>query len=78
MQMNFSEKIKAKLKQDSLSSAELAKRMGYTPQYVSDLLSGKRRWNEDTMSKACDVLGFELSFTDRKNSISKDVMARGA
>jgi len=64
MVLNFSEKIKEALSKGPLTSAELAKRMGYTPQYVSDLLLSKRRWNETTMSKACEALGLKLSLSN--------------
>jgi transcriptional regulator with XRE-family HTH domain len=64
--MKISEKIKQALVNEGLSSADFARSIGYTPQYVSDLLSGKRRWNETTITKACDVLGMEIVFTRKK------------
>lgn len=69
--MNFSMKIKEILTLKGLSSAELAKGMEYTPQYVSDLLLGKRRWNETTITKACKYLGFEFILLS-KNSCDGD------
>lgn len=36
--------------------------MNYTPQYIHDLLVGKRRWNETTMTKTCEALGIIMKF----------------
>ena len=73
--LDFSATVREKLKQNSMSSAGLAKKMGYTPQYLSDLLSGDRRWNEVTMAKACEALGLELVVVKRKER--KVAVARG-
>ena len=40
---------------------ELAERMGCTQSYLSHLLSGERRWNEDAIDKFCEALGITLS-----------------
>jgi len=60
--MNFSDVVHKALKEKGMTSYALAKQMGYTPQYIHDLLNGNRRWNEITMAKACDVLGLEIEF----------------
>ncbi|HHY27180.1 MAG TPA: helix-turn-helix transcriptional regulator [Desulfitobacterium dehalogenans] len=62
--MNFSDQVKSTLNHLGVSPAELARKMGYTPQYISDLLSEKRRWNEDTMAKACQALGIKIAFIE--------------
>jgi len=41
--------------------------MGYSPQYITDLLAGHRRWNETTMDKACQVLGIKIEVVDAEN-----------
>ncbi len=46
-----------------MTITELANKMGYCVQYVSDLLSGRRRWNETTMKKACEVLGIKVNYS---------------
>lgn len=60
--MVISSAIKGAMRDKAITSAELARRMGCTPQHVSDLLSGKRRWNETTLMKACDALELQLAF----------------
>lgn len=65
--MNFSESIKKFLKARDLNASELARMTGYTPQYIHNLLAGKKRWNETTMTKACDALGVEIKFIDKSN-----------
>lgn len=61
--MNFSEIVKNVLKQRNDTITMLAEQMGYSVQYVSDLLSGRRRWNETTMKKACEVLGIKVNYS---------------
>jgi len=61
--MNFSKTVKEILKQRNMTITELAGQMGYCTQYVSDLLSGRRRWNETTMDKACEALDIQVVFS---------------
>ena len=61
--MDFSKIVKEILKQRDMTVTELANKMGYCVQYVSDLLSGRRRWNETTMKKACEVLGIKVNYS---------------
>lgn len=61
--MNFSKIVKKALSQKGWTITRLAKEMGYCVQHVSDLLSGERRWNETTMSRACEVLGIQVVFS---------------
>lgn len=75
--LDFSATVKEKLKQVPMSSAGLAREMGYTPQYLSDLLSGERRWNEVTMSKACEALDMELVVVKCKVRPQKSAVAKG-
>lgn len=60
--MNFTQTVKELMGLQNINASNLAKKMGYSPQYISDLLAGKKRWNETTMSKACDVLGIKVKF----------------
>ncbi|MDH7577153.1 MAG: helix-turn-helix transcriptional regulator [Bacillota bacterium] len=60
--MNFTQTVKELMGLQNINASNLAKKMGYSPQYISDLLAGKKRWNETTMSKACNVLGIKVKF----------------
>lgn len=48
-------------KSDLITQIELAERMGCAQSYLSHLLSGERRWNEDSIDKFCEALGITLS-----------------
>lgn len=60
--MDFSRIVKQRMAELSVTNSELARRSGYSPQYISDLLSGDKRWNETTMNKVCEALGIEVRF----------------
>lgn len=62
--MNFSAIAKQKLVEKNMKPSSLARQMNYSPQYVLDLLAGHRRWNETTMSRACEALGIRVMFID--------------
>ena len=62
----FSSVVSKVLEERGMTSYALAKQMGYTPQYIHDLLNGNRRWNENTMAKACEVLGLEIEFKQKQ------------
>ncbi len=44
-----------------ITQLELSRRMGCAQSYLSHLLSGERRWNEDSIDKFCEALGITLS-----------------
>jgi transcriptional regulator with XRE-family HTH domain len=60
--MNFTKIVKARMKELDVNMTVLAGRMGYSINYISDLLKGDRRWNETTMAKACAALKLEARF----------------
>ncbi|MDT8901879.1 helix-turn-helix domain-containing protein [Anaeroselena agilis] len=60
--MNFTKVVKTRMKELDINITALAGRMGYSINYISDLLKGDRRWNETTMAKACEVLKLEARF----------------
>lgn len=60
--MNFSGVVKNTMNDKGIRNAELARMTGYSSQYISDLLSGERRWNEDTIKKVCSALGLEIKY----------------
>ncbi|MUG24739.1 helix-turn-helix domain-containing protein [Paenibacillus macerans] len=63
--MNLSNSIKKAMNEQGVTPTEVAKQTGYTPQYLHSLLDGNRRWNETTLSKACDVLGLEIKLVPK-------------
>ncbi len=72
--MGFSESVKSVLKSMNLTPSDLARMTGYTPQYIHELLAGKKRWNETTIEKTCEALGLELrvSSTKRPNQLANE------
>jgi transcriptional regulator with XRE-family HTH domain len=72
--MNFSQTIKNILKSRDLTASDLARMTGYTPQYMHDLLAGNRRWNETTLSKACEALGIEILIVPKERKNVKEVV----
>jgi len=60
--MNFSERVKAILTERGMKASELARITGYSAAYISDLLAGERRWNQDSIDRVCEALGIEVNF----------------
>lgn len=58
--MNLSEDISKEMDKRGMSPSDLSRMIGYSPQYVIDILKGNRRWNETTLNKTCSALGLEL------------------
>lgn len=58
--MNFSETLSRAMEKLGLKRSDVAKASGYSHQYISDLLSGDRRWNEDSINRVCGALGITL------------------
>lgn len=69
--MSFSNKIKHALVDKEMNPSDLARKTGYSPQYMHNLLKGGKRWNEESLSKVCDVLGLEIEIK-RKVDIDAD------
>lgn len=65
---NFSEVIRNELMRQKMSVATFAKKMEFSIQYTYNLINrkGDKRWNEDSMQRACEVLGIEIKF-DKKS-----------
>lgn len=63
--MGFSEKVKVVLAEKEMNPSELARQIGYSPQYVHDLLKGEKRWNEETISKVCNALDLEITVSPK-------------
>jgi transcriptional regulator with XRE-family HTH domain len=67
--MNFSKVVKKLLKERDLTASDLARMIGYTPQYIHDLLAGNRRWNETTINKTCEALGIEILIVPKEKKM---------
>lgn len=61
--MNFTEAVRQAMEKSNLKKSDIAKGTGYSHQYISDLLGGDRRWNEDSINKVCEVLGIKIAIT---------------
>lgn len=61
--MDFTRIAKERMNELKIRPINLARKAGYSPQYISDLLSGKKRWNETTITKVCQVLGLKIHFS---------------
>lgn len=64
--MSFSNTIKHVLVDKDMNPSDLARKTGYSAQYIHNLLKGEKRWNEESMKKVCDVLGLELAVKKRE------------
>lgn len=60
--MEFTKVVKKCMYKKGLRPRDLARGTGYSQQYISDLLSGNRRWNETTMNKICQFLNIRIRF----------------
>jgi DNA-binding Xre family transcriptional regulator len=72
--LDFTTTVKDILSQNSMKNAELARQTGYSSQYIHDLLSGERRWNEDSINRVCAALGIKVSF----ELTGKEIQEEGA
>jgi transcriptional regulator with XRE-family HTH domain len=61
--MNFSATVKAALEQRGMKQKDLADQVGYSYQYISELISGKKRWNEVAIDNVCRALNLSVNFT---------------
>lgn len=69
--MNFRDTVTELLKERGIKPAALAKQCGLTPQYMYDLLRGRRRWNEKTMNKVCQALNLQLEIKPADDTIPR-------
>jgi len=65
--MDFSAIVKTALKEKKITLTDFAKRMELSFQYTYKLVNKKedKRWNEDSMKKACEILGLEIQFVSK-------------
>ncbi len=64
--MDFSKIARRVIAEKQIKITDIQKKTGYSLQYLYELISGKRRWNEDTISKIYDVLGIELYYKEKE------------
>lgn len=60
MNSGFAKAVKHALVDANMNMSDLARKTGYSIMYINNLLNGRRRWNEESMLKVCDVLGLEI------------------
>jgi len=65
--VNFSKVVKENLALQEKSIVWLSEKMGCSYQYLWKLVNEKenKRWNEDSIQKACEILGIEIQFKNR-------------
>ena len=64
--MDFSKIARRVIAEKQIKITDIQKKTGYSLQYLYELISGKRRWNEDTISNIYDVLGIELYYKEKE------------
>lgn len=64
---DFSEMVKDELKRQKKSISYFAKKMGFSVQYTYNLINrkGNKRWNEDSMQKACNILNVRIQYVNK-------------
>lgn len=62
MKAKVIETVKAAMKSKEVTKSDLAKMIGCSYQHIHDLLSGRRRWNEDSIERVCSALGINIAF----------------
>ena len=75
MGLNFTPTVKTRMKTLKMKPVELARKTGYSAQYISELLSGRKRWNETTMNKVCSALNMRAFFVDADSADTNKTIA---
>ncbi len=71
--MHFNEAVQARMNELGIRGVDLARKTGYSQQYISDLLTGRKRWNETTMTRICQALGIKVEFRVDDQAASRDI-----
>ena len=69
--MNFTEPVKKEMRRKNTQITQLAQMMGCSTSYVSDILTGRKRWNQDTIDKACEALDLEIIVRKKRKAAVK-------
>jgi hypothetical protein len=75
MGLNFTATVKARMALLKVRPIELARMTGYSAQYISELLLGRKRWNETTMNKVCSALNMRAFFVDADSADTNKTIA---
>ena len=59
---DFSDIVINRLNQLKMKRPELAVKAKISFPHINNLLDGRRRWNEDTKRKVCNVLGIKIEY----------------
>lgn len=60
--MEFKKVVDSKLSELEMPRKELSKLMGISYCYLTSLLLGNKRWNEELINKACQALNIKIEF----------------
>ena len=60
--MNFSTIVIARLFELKMSQKELAEKCNISFSYLSKLINGKKRWNEEIKEIVCSVLSIKVKY----------------
>lgn len=60
--MEFSQVVIRRIAELGQRPIDLVRSTGYSIQYICDLLSRRRRWNETTIDKISQALGIEIIY----------------
>jgi transcriptional regulator with XRE-family HTH domain len=56
---------------EGFTQRKFAQKLGISFTYMSELMTGKRRWNEDLILKACSILDVKISDIQESGSANK-------
>ncbi|RAV18853.1 helix-turn-helix domain-containing protein [Paenibacillus contaminans] len=73
--MNFTGAVEKAMHEAGISKSALAKGSQYTYQHISDLLAGKRRWNEDSINRVSAALGLEIEVKRKDEDHVQNIVA---
>ncbi|CVK18512.1 hypothetical protein [Sporomusa sphaeroides] len=61
---DFCEVVKNELKSQGMNVSTFADKMGFSLQYTYNLINrkGDKRWNEDSIQRACEILEIKIQF----------------
>ena len=68
---NINSVVIQRMQELNMNKTQLAQATGYTPQYITNLINGNKRWNEDVMLKVFEVLGIDIEFKMSKKRGNK-------
>jgi transcriptional regulator with XRE-family HTH domain len=59
--LDFSNTVKEIMKSRGIKGVELARATGYSAAYISELLAGEKRWNEESINRVCEALELKIN-----------------